>query len=251
MCWLPARGRLLAAVREAGYPLATVTLPPAVVHLDQDQLDVAFDVESGPRADLARIDFSGLRHLTEAYLRRRLTLHPGELFRPSAINAAQTDLASIPAVAAVRIEPARQLDPNGEPAARRRGDRAAAARGGNWRGLFDRYRRQGPQHVVDQPRPVRRGGATHPDRFGAVGRRRDHPTGLPGGRRVHQAGLSAARPDAGRQREGGRSAPAGLRSSRVVRAGRAHAEAVAALVRGVWSAGGTGADRSGRSDPPL
>jgi translocation and assembly module TamA len=110
---LAARDQLLGAVREAGYPLATVALPPAVVHLDQDQLDVTFHVESGPRAVLGQINFSGLRHLTEAYLRRRLTLRPGELFRPSSINAAQTNLASIPAVAGVRIEPAPQLDPAG------------------------------------------------------------------------------------------------------------------------------------------
>jgi translocation and assembly module TamA len=108
-----ARLQLLNEVREAGYPLAVVILPPSVLYLDQNRLDVSFHVESGPRAALGQIDFSGLRHLSEAYMRRRLTLHPGEPYSPTKITAAENDLASLPAIASASIVPADHLDTAG------------------------------------------------------------------------------------------------------------------------------------------
>ncbi|HEY8290376.1 MAG TPA: autotransporter assembly complex family protein [Acetobacteraceae bacterium] len=111
---LAAQSRLLEAVREDGYPLAKVNLPPAVLHPDQNKLDLDFQVESGPRADIGPIQFTGLKAMSEAFLRRRLLLHQGELFRPSAIEKARQDLASIGVFSVVRAEPAQRLDAQGE-----------------------------------------------------------------------------------------------------------------------------------------
>ena len=110
---LAARGRLLAAIREDGYPLATVDLPPATLRPADNTLDVDFIASTGPRAVFGAIAITGLKDMNESYVRRRLLLHTGEPFSPSAIEKARQDLASIGVFSVVRIEPANQLDPQG------------------------------------------------------------------------------------------------------------------------------------------
>jgi translocation and assembly module TamA len=110
---LAAQGRLLAAIREDGYPFATVDLPPATLHPATDILDVRFVANSGPPADIGPIAITGLKNMHETFVRRRLLLHPGEKFSPSAIEKARQDLASIGVFSVVRITPAKQLDAEG------------------------------------------------------------------------------------------------------------------------------------------
>ncbi len=52
--------------------------------------------------------------MNESFVRQRLLLHQGEQFRPSAIEAARSDLASIGVFSVVRAEPADALDPEGQ-----------------------------------------------------------------------------------------------------------------------------------------
>jgi translocation and assembly module TamA len=108
-----ARSRLLAALREASYPLATVTLLPAVLHRDQRQLDVSFQVVTGPKAAIGQIQFNGLRDMSEDFMRRRLTIRPGDPFSPAKIDSARQDLESLGVFNSVRILPADHLDPQG------------------------------------------------------------------------------------------------------------------------------------------
>jgi translocation and assembly module TamA len=109
-----AQARLLAAIRNSGHPLAKVDMPPATVTLAQNTMDVDFEVTTGPRATFGPITIKGLKQTNEAFVRRRLTLHQGELFSETAIRAAQQDLASLGPFAVVRIDPASQLDANGQ-----------------------------------------------------------------------------------------------------------------------------------------
>ncbi len=111
---LAARDRLLAALREASYPLATVTLLPVVVHRDRAELDVTFQVSTGPRAALGDIRFNGLRDMSEAFMRERLLLHRGAPFSPSSIESAREDLLALGVFSSVRMVPAETLDLNGE-----------------------------------------------------------------------------------------------------------------------------------------
>jgi translocation and assembly module TamA len=101
-------------LREAGYPLATVALPAAVLHRDQKELDVSFQVETGPKAALGSIRLTGLRDVSETFMRERLLLHPGEPFSPSKIETARQDLLSLGVFSSVRILPAARLDPHGD-----------------------------------------------------------------------------------------------------------------------------------------
>jgi translocation and assembly module TamA len=111
---LAAQGRLLAALRDDGYPLAKVPVPVAILHPDQSLLDVEFQPDAGPKADIGPISLSGLKDMNESFVRRRLLLHQGELYNPQAIEKARQDLASIGPFASVRADPATALDPNGQ-----------------------------------------------------------------------------------------------------------------------------------------
>ena len=89
-----ARERLLAALRDNGYALAKVELEPATLYLDQDVMDVAFKIESGPRVAIGPIRFHGLEGDQRIFVRKRLLIHQGELFSASASNGRAQDLAS-------------------------------------------------------------------------------------------------------------------------------------------------------------
>src|ERR1051326_3000713 len=78
---LAARDKLLSDLREASYPLASVTLQPAVLHRDRQTIDVLLQVDPGRRAALGPIRFDGLREVSEDFLRRHLLLRPGPPFQ--------------------------------------------------------------------------------------------------------------------------------------------------------------------------
>ncbi|MDR3530726.1 MAG: autotransporter assembly complex protein TamA [Rhodopila sp.] len=111
---LAAQGRLLDALRADGYPLAKVPVPVAILHPDQNLLDVDFQPVSGPQANIGPISFTGLKNMNESFVRERLLLHQGDRFSPQAIETARQDLSSIGVFSVVRAEPASALDPNGQ-----------------------------------------------------------------------------------------------------------------------------------------
>jgi len=110
---LAAQQRLLAELRNEGYALATVDLVPATVHLPEQIMDVAFQVSTGPRVDIGPIALEGLRDVNPSFVERRLTLRAGEQFSPVAIEAARSDLASLPVFSYVHAQPAAALDAQG------------------------------------------------------------------------------------------------------------------------------------------
>jgi translocation and assembly module TamA len=111
---LGAQSRLLDALRSDGYPLAKVPLPIALLHPDQNLLDVDFQPETGPKADIGPISLTGLKDMNESFVRKRLLLHQGDPFSPKAIETARQDLSSIGVFGVVRAEPADALDPEGQ-----------------------------------------------------------------------------------------------------------------------------------------
>jgi translocation and assembly module TamA len=158
---LAARDHLLAELRDASYPLATVILPDGILHRDRQELDVSFQVNTGPKAALGAIQFTGLHDMSEAFMRQRLLLHPGEPFSPEEIDKARQDLLSLGVFSSVRILPAATLDRNG-----------------NLPLVVDVE--ESKLHTVDV-------GAAWSTDLGA-----NVKTGLSGWRAVHQAGLPAA-----------------------------------------------------------
>jgi translocation and assembly module TamA len=111
---LAAQGHLLDVLRGESYPLARVPTPIATLRSDENKLDIDFQPELGPKANIGPISFSGLKDMNESFVRKRLTLHQGEQFSPKAVEAARQDLASIGVFSVVRAEPADALDPEGQ-----------------------------------------------------------------------------------------------------------------------------------------
>ena len=107
---LAARQRLLTELRNEGYALATVELEPATVRPPDQSMDVTYKVSTGPRVDIGPIAFQGLKGVNASFVRRRLTLRPGEQFSPVSIEAARADLAALPVFSYVHAQPATQLD---------------------------------------------------------------------------------------------------------------------------------------------
>jgi translocation and assembly module TamA len=110
---LAAGARLLTALRDQGYALAKVAEPVATLRPDDNLLDVSFAVASGPRVDLGAIGVAGEQDVNESWIRRRLLIHSGEQFSPTAISKARDDLAAAGVFSTVRITPADMLDADG------------------------------------------------------------------------------------------------------------------------------------------
>jgi translocation and assembly module TamA len=110
---LAAQQRLLTAIREAGFPLAKVELPPVNLRPAEHLLDVRLLAIEGPSADIGAISITGLKTTNEDYVRRRLLLHSGQRFSPAQLQAAREDLAGIGVFSVVRVEPGDHVDPDG------------------------------------------------------------------------------------------------------------------------------------------
>lgn len=111
---LAARTRLLGALRDQGYALATVEEPIATLRPEQALLDVSFTVATGPRVAIGPITISGLDRMHDSFVRQRLLIRQGQLFSASEIEKARQDLAGLGVFAAVRTVPAPTLDADGQ-----------------------------------------------------------------------------------------------------------------------------------------
>nr|WP_294915479.1 BamA/TamA family outer membrane protein [uncultured Neokomagataea sp.] len=103
---LAAQGNLLTFLQEEGYATASVSTPVAYLKPQSQTLDIVFHVERGPKVVIGPIAFDGLTHVRDSFLRRRLTLHEGDLYRPSTIEAARQDLASTGVFSTVQVHDA-------------------------------------------------------------------------------------------------------------------------------------------------
>jgi translocation and assembly module TamA len=131
---LTAGADMLEALREDGFALARVPPPLATVDHNTRRMDVRYAVEPGPRVAIGAIEVEGLERLSDAFVRRRLGLAPGDAFSPSRLEQARQDLAASGAIASVRLIPATAVDAAGRlplrvtvVEAKRRAIRVAAA----------------------------------------------------------------------------------------------------------------------------
>ena len=111
---LAARDRVLTALQEDGHALAKVAVPVAVLHPDAHTLSVDYTVDEGPRVDIGPIALDGLGGVNEAFVRRRLLIHQGQLYQPSKIDAARTDLVATGVFSDVQVRAAPGLDAGGQ-----------------------------------------------------------------------------------------------------------------------------------------
>ena len=108
-----ARDRLLTALQEDGYALATVSEPGAYADDQAAVLDVMFRVETGPQVEIGAIVFQGLERVNESFARRALPLSPGERYAPSRIDAARRKLLETGVFSSVTVRAVDQVSPDG------------------------------------------------------------------------------------------------------------------------------------------
>ena len=110
---LAARERLLSALQEDGYALATVSEPIAYADDQAMVLDLEFRVETGPQVDIGEISFEGLERVNESFARRALPLSSGERYAPSRIDAARRKLLETGVFSSVTVRAAMEVTAGG------------------------------------------------------------------------------------------------------------------------------------------
>lgn len=110
---LDARSRLLAALEEDGYAQAKVDGPDAIANDEAKTIDVTYKVSSGPRVEIGEIRISGLKDVNESFVRSALTIHSGDRYQPSRIEAARQTLAGLGVFSGVSVRAADRRSPDG------------------------------------------------------------------------------------------------------------------------------------------
>jgi translocation and assembly module TamA len=105
--------RLLTALQEQGYAFAKVDPPIAYEAADAPVLDLSFQVAAGRKVNIGDIHIEGLKRVHESLLRRRLLLRTGDLYKPSAIEAARRDLLGMNVFGQVSVQVGSKADESG------------------------------------------------------------------------------------------------------------------------------------------
>jgi len=110
---LAGGARLLTALQEQGYAFAQVDPPIAYEAADAPVLDLSFHVAAGAKVRIGDIHVEGLQRVHESLVRRRLLLHSGDLYKPSAIEAARRDLLGMNVFGQVSVQIGSKADESG------------------------------------------------------------------------------------------------------------------------------------------
>jgi len=105
--------RLLSALQEQGYAFAQVDPPIAYEAADAPVLDLSFHVIAGRKVKVGDIHIEGLQRVHESLVRRRLLLHTGDVYKPSAIEAARRDLLGLNVFGQVSVQTGTEADESG------------------------------------------------------------------------------------------------------------------------------------------
>ena len=110
---LAGGARLLSALQEQGYAFAQVDPPIAYQAADAPVLDLSFHVAAGLKVKIGDIHIEGLQRVHASLVRRRLLLHTGDPYKPSAIEASRRDLLGMNVFGQVIVEVGTKPDESG------------------------------------------------------------------------------------------------------------------------------------------
>ena len=102
---LAAAPALQTALQNDGYAFASVGVPLAVAEPQTHTLDVTYSVTPGPRVEIGRIEFSGLKRTDTAFLRRHFALRPGQQYSATALAQARDSLLGLGVFSSVTAIP--------------------------------------------------------------------------------------------------------------------------------------------------
>jgi translocation and assembly module TamA len=110
---LAGGARLLSALQEQGYAFARVDPPIAYEAADAPVLDLSFHVAAGLKVKIGDIHIEGLQRVHASLVRRRLLLHSGDPYKPSAIEASRRDLLGMNVFGQVSVQVGTKPDESG------------------------------------------------------------------------------------------------------------------------------------------
>lgn len=110
---LAAQGGLLNALQEQGYAFARVDAPAAYADDAENVLDISFKLDPGPRVKVGQIVFKGLARVDEDFVRGSLTVHTGDLYKPSKIEEARLTLVGLGVFSGISVRAAQHGDDQG------------------------------------------------------------------------------------------------------------------------------------------
>ena len=110
---LDAQAGLLTALQEDGYALATVDAPVAFAENSQHTVNLTYKVATGPRVVIGDIRFTGLKDVNEDFVRKVLTVKPGDRYKPSRIEQARQAVAALGVFSGVTVRAATHLSADG------------------------------------------------------------------------------------------------------------------------------------------
>lgn len=111
---LDAGARMLAALQEDGYALASVAPPVAFADDESHLINVTYKVDAGRRARIGKIHFKGLVDVRESFALRALSIKSGDRYRPSRIEQARQALVALEAFSGVTVEAGHLISPDGQ-----------------------------------------------------------------------------------------------------------------------------------------
>jgi translocation and assembly module TamA len=110
---LAAGARVQSTLQDQGYAFANVAAPIAYQDAHLPVLDVSFRVDAGAQVNIGEIRLEGLKRVHARLVRRRLTVHSGQRYNPTALEAARRDLLNLGPFAAVSVKVGTAPDPGG------------------------------------------------------------------------------------------------------------------------------------------
>jgi translocation and assembly module TamA len=106
---LAASATLQTALHNAGYAFATVSPPFAVADVKAHKLNVTYTVKTGPHVRIGPVSFTGLKRTDPDFLRRHISLRPGQPYSETAVSNARNSLLSLGVFTAVTPLPQQHL----------------------------------------------------------------------------------------------------------------------------------------------
>lgn len=110
---LDAQARLLNRLEEDGYAFAVVDTPVAYEVPEDFALDIVYRVVRGSVARIGAIALTGLKHVEESFVRRRLLVVTGQPYSPGKIEEARRDLLALGVFSSVTVKLAERPDDDG------------------------------------------------------------------------------------------------------------------------------------------
>jgi translocation and assembly module TamA len=111
---LAAGQRLQDALQEEGHAFARVDTPIAFEDAHDPVLDVTFKVTAGPVYRIGEISVLGLKRMHTSFAHDRLTIHRGDLYSPSKIERARSDLLALGVFGGVTVQLPKQEEVTGD-----------------------------------------------------------------------------------------------------------------------------------------